>query len=161
MKNKVHGSIENSHKEKLNEYEHVESKVKRLQNKLKSAIHEKENKQDSLSVFDLLAYYDQIHTIRQEIDQLQQEDSVSYLLKVTDILKRYTQTCSTVSCTPAEEKGHMNGFVTTKTGNQRGQLYQEYNDVVNNHVTVQQKTPGGESASHALTPSFVVNAIIR
>ena len=65
MKNKVHGSIENSHKEKLNEYEHVESKVKRLQNKLKSVIHEKENKQDSLSVFDLLAYDDQIHTIRQ------------------------------------------------------------------------------------------------
>lgn len=154
MKTKVHGSIENSHKEKLNEYEHVEVKLKRLQNKLKSVIHEKETKQNSLSVFDLLAYDDQIHTIRQEIEQLQHEDSVSYLLKVTDILKRYShdESSSTSSYTPAEEKGHMNGFVTTKTGNQRGQLYQEYNDVVNNHVTVLQKTPGGESTSHALTP---------
>jgi len=145
MKPKVHGSIENSHKEKLTEYEHVESKVKRLQNKLKGVVHEKEMKQDSLSVFDQLAYDDQIHTIQQEIEQLRLEDSVSYLLKVTDILKRYSHddTAPASSYTPVGEKGHMNGFVTTKTGNQRGQLYQEYNDVVNNHVTVQ-KTPGGE-----------------
>ena len=136
MKTKIHGSIENSHKEKINNYNQIETKLKRLKHKLKTTLSEKESKQNDMSVFELLKYDDQIHEITEDIRRLRSDDSMAYLLKVSDVFKRYNDDMTEVtSLSTQETKGNMNGFVHTKAGNQRGQLYQEYNDIIHNNMT--------------------------
>jgi hypothetical protein len=132
MKTKTHGSIENSHKQKICEYALVESKLKKHYARLKLLTNEVAN--TSLTVFEQLELDDKIFNLKQEIEDLKEDDSFKYLLKVSDVLKRYNdETNDVFTKNDMSVKTQMNHFIETKTGNQRGQLYQQYNDILQNN----------------------------
>ena len=135
MKNKSHGSIENSHKEKINDFSLKESKLKKLYNRLKLSKNDRDSKKNCLTVFELLECDDAIFNIQKEIDILNSDDSIAYLLKVSNIFKRYNdETNETFTKQDLSIKSQMNHFVETKTGNLRGQLYQQYMDIIKNNT---------------------------
>lgn len=137
MKNKVQGSIDNSHREKTKEFTDNEMRINKLKNKLLTL--EKEKNSKPLTVFESLEYDEHIHDIQIELKKLVQNDPIQYLLNVSDIFKRYNE--ETVLQNEFQddiEKKHMNNFIHTKTSNMRGQLYQEYMDVVQNKPNINQ-----------------------
>ena len=138
MKNKVQGSIDNSHRQKTNEFNENENKINKL--KLKLLAIKQERKKKTLNIFELLEFDERIHLIHDEIKGMEKNGPIQYLLKVSDIFKRYNEETilSSENQDEFEKKTHMNNFVLTKTSNMRGQLYKEYNDIVQNKINVHQ-----------------------
>lgn len=132
MKTKTFGSIENSHKERIVEFGLLDSKVKKINNRIHNLMVEKQNKTNA-TIFELLKYDDVIFDLKQDLVDIETDNSVQYLLKVSDIFKRYNDESNEEFTKQGYSvKSEMNHFVHTKIGNHRGQLYKEYTDIVKN-----------------------------
>jgi hypothetical protein len=135
MKTKTFGSIENSHKEKIVDLSMLESRKKKIKNRIQHLLHEKQLETNA-NVFELLKYDDIVFELKQDLTNLENDTSVQYLLKVSDIFKRYNdESNEEFTKQDCSIKSEMNHFVHTKIGNQRGQLYKEYTDILKNKST--------------------------
>lgn len=121
------GSIDDKHNEKIMELERKCSTLSKLENKIKQLTIEK---QKMTNIFDRLEFEEIIHNVKRKNDEIVNNTSSDYLLKVSPIFKEFSYE-NTPSVKEYDSPNYMNQFVERKTTNNRGKLFQKYMHVVN------------------------------
>ena len=147
-------SIIEEHLKKVQFFETKHEQVDSLYDKILSLQHIRANIQYD-DIFEQLNIDDQIHNLNEQLQQLNNNDENSYLLKVSDILGKYEKmtnnnrnTSENVKVCMLEDHVENNTevlrrdsgpntlqhFVKQRTHNNRGKLYTQYMSVVNNSL---------------------------
>lgn len=116
-------TIENKHKEKLNEFQSLRdiSSIKAEIDELKNL----KNKSNNLN--SILEIDSKILKLENEYnDNVNQEDEINYFLNVIPILDKYTDS------NDVKTKNSLNNFVISNKGKEKGSLYNEFLNVVEN-----------------------------
>jgi predicted RNA-binding Zn-ribbon protein involved in translation (DUF1610 family) len=90
----------------------------------------RENETDIFSMLDL---DDQINQITTQIDKLETDDQNTYLLRISSIIHDYDYSLNEDFTSKSDgDACDLNTFVEQRTNSQRGKLYSQYMNVVNN-----------------------------
>lgn len=131
-------SIESKHRDKLEEIKNNESEIIGIQKKLNVLYSKRLRMSNIQDVFSLLSIDDDIHEFEKKIQELQQSTHNNYLLKVSGILGQYSKTSSdpfTQMASTSSNNTTLCDFVEKRTNNKRGQLFNEYMNIVNEDTT--------------------------
>jgi len=123
-------SIEAKHRDKIKELHDNKDSIVKLQTSVNTLI---EKKKQTASVFELLAIDEEIYEKNKKIKELGSTNHNDYFLKVSGILNEYYKATDNKFSQffPSGGGGTMCEFVEQKTNNRRGQLFNEYMNIVN------------------------------
>ena len=105
-------------------------------------LEKRRNKKES--ILDMLELDDEIYNEKRKIEKIESENQHDYLLKVSGILKEYYRDDdeNTFSKCDIQSLGSMTGFVEKKQTNRRGQLFNEYMNLIEDTTGVQPPNSG-------------------
>lgn len=131
-------SLEAEHKTKIEEFNKYTERVEELNDKLRQL---RKDKETEACIYALLKIDDQIHLTETDLAKINNNNISRYLLDVSPIFFDYgnTQNISSVFSDMHEQEHavSMKSFVQQRTQNNRGQLYNQYMNIVNSAPPVE------------------------